>query len=371
VSAAADGEAAAPHWSVPVWFNNGGPERDVVVSTRIRLARNLANRKFPGRAPAREKQKIFQEVSAAFENAAKGHEVFELINFGQIGKLQQHILAEERVVSVDMLRGEGDRGVACDKSRRACVMINEEDHLRIQGMDSGFRTFELWDLANAIDDFLGKSLKYAYSERLGFLTSCPTNAGTGLRISYLMHLPGLVLTKAIDQILQGASQMGVSTRGFFGEHSDVLGNFFQLSNQATLGASEKEFIESTSGVIKEIIEHEREARQRLMKEALLEVGDKICRAYGLLCSARMLGFGELLNLTSAIRLGIECGLHTGHTVEDINTLVMICMPAHLQLYISGLKDAPDEPDAVRADVARVVFTSSGTKTRARTRKKTA
>ena len=363
---AAGGEAASHRRrGVPVWFDSSGPEGDVVVSTRIRLARNLAEHKFPGRAPAREKQKIFKEVSAAIEGASKLCGAFEVINFGQIGKLEQHILAEERVVSVDMLRGEGDRGVACDPSRRSCVMINEEDHLRIQGIDSGFRTFDLWELANAVDDALGKGLKYAYSERLGFLTACPTNAGTGLRISYLMHLPGLVLTKTIDQVLQGASQMGVATRGFFGEHSDVLGNFFQLSNQATLGASEAEFIESTSGVIKEIIGHERAARERLMNEAPLEVSDKVCRAYGILCNARMLSFGELLNLTSAIRLGIENGIYRYHTVDDINTFVMISMPAHLQVYIGGLKDPPGEPDAVRADLARAVFPQSttGRKTR--------
>jgi protein arginine kinase len=366
---AAGGEASGRRRGVPVWFDSSGPDGDVVVSTRIRLARNLAEHRFPGRASAREKQKIFKEVSAVFGGASKRGCAFEVINFGQIGKLQQHLLAEERVVSVDMLRGEGDRGVAFDPSKRSCVMINEEDHLRIQGMDSGFRTFDLWELASAVDDALGKGLKYAYSERLGFLTACPTNPGTGLRVSYLMHLPGLVLTKAIDQVLQGASQMGVATRGFFGEHSDVLGIFFQLSNQATLGASEAEFIESTSGVIKEITGHERAARQRLMKEAPLEVSDKVCRAHAILCGARMLGFGELLNLTSAIRLGIECGIYREHTVDDINTFVMICMPAHLQVYISGLEDTSDEPDMVRADLARTVFTKSATGRRVR--KKTA
>jgi len=370
VSAVAGRGASCRRKGVPVWFDRSGPEGDVVVSTRIRLARNLAEYRFPGRASTREKQKIFKEVSAVFEGVSTDSGGFEVINFGHIGKLQQHLLAEERVVSVDMLRGEGDRGVAFDRLRQSCVMINEEDHLRIQGIDSGFHTFDLWETASAVDDVLGKGLKYAYSERLGFLTACPTNSGTGLRVSYLMHLPGLVLTKAIDPVLQGASQMGVATRGFFGEHSDVLGNFFQLSNQATLGASEAEFIEATSGVIREIVGHERAARERLMKEARLEVSDKVCRAHAILCGARVLGFGELLNLTSAIRLGIECGLYTDHTVDDLNTFVMVCMPAHLQVYIGGLKeDPPGEPDVVRADLARAVFPQSTTGRK--TRKKTA
>jgi protein arginine kinase len=332
-----------------------GPDEDIVVSTRIRLARNLAAHKFPSRASARDKQKIFKEVSAVLGGASMPCGRFEVINFGRLRKLEQHFLVEERMVSVDMLKGEGERGVACDNSRKYCVMINEEDHLRIQGMASGFHTFDLWEMTSKIDDGIGKGLKYAYSDRFGFLTSCPTNSGTGLRVSYLMHLPGLVLTKAIDTALQGASQMGISTRGFFGEHSEVIGNFFQLSNRATMGASEVEFIESTSKVIREIIGHERAARERLLKDAKLEVADKVWRAHGMLGNARVLGFGELLNLTSALRLGIDCGLYEERTVEDINELIVICMPAHLQIYVSGRNSAAAEPDTVRADIVREVF----------------
>jgi len=340
---------------MPAWLDNMGPDEDVVVSTRIRLARNLAVHKFPARASARDKQKVFKEVSAALGGAAMPCGRFEVINFGRLRKLEQHFLVEERTVSVDMLKGEGERGVACDATRKYCVMINEEDHLRIQGMASGFHTFDLWDVTSKVDDCIGKGLKYAYSDRFGFLTSCPTNSGTGLRISYLLHLPGLVLTKAIDPVLQGASQMGISTRGFFGEHSEVAGNFFQLSNRATMGAAETEFIESTSKTIKEIIAHERTARERLLRDAKLELADKVWRAHGMLCNARVLGFGELLNLTSALRLGIDCGLYEERTVEDINRLVVACMPAHLRMSVGERAAAAIEPDVARAEAVQAVF----------------
>jgi len=338
---------------MPAWFGNNGPESDLVVSTRVRLARNLAAHKFPPHASTRDKQKIFKDVSSVFKDSM--YRDFVVINFGRLPKIEQYFLAEERRVSMEMLKGEGERGVICDLPGRFSVMINEEDHLRIQGMDSGFHTTDLWEVVDKFDSSIGTSVKYAYSERLGFLTACPTNSGTGLRVSYLMHLPGLALTKALDPVLQGASQMGIATRGFFGEHSDVVGNFFQLSNQATMGASEVEFIEATSKTIKEIISHERSARERLLKDAMPELCDKIWRAHGILSNARMLSVQELLNLMSAIRLGIDCEIYKDLTVDDINKIIMICMPAHLQVYTADKGDYEDL-DIARADVVRALLT---------------
>jgi len=342
---------------VPPWFDGGGPDSDVVISTRIRLARNLAGHRFPAHASIAEKDEIFDKTAESLRTPSRRKFVyeFEVINVGRIGKLQQHFLVEERTASISLIRGEGSRGVARDGGGKLSVMINEEDHLRIQGMDSGFRPKELWDTVSKADDSIGSVLKYAYSPRLGFLTACPTNSGTGLRVSCLVHLPGLVLTRTVDQVLQGASQMGVSTRGFLGEHSDILGNIFQLSNRATMGLSEVEFIEAASGTINEIIKHERAARERLMKDAKLEVGDKVSRALGILRSARMLGFAELLSMTSALRLGISCGLYDGYTEDDLNKIVLLGMPAHLQVYISGIEDAPADLDVARADLARAFF----------------
>ncbi|MDR2727888.1 MAG: hypothetical protein LBB56_02060, partial [Chitinispirillales bacterium] len=274
---------------LPVWFHSDGPHGDVVISTRIRLARNLEGRKFPSAASSRDKQKIFNEAASVMCGVPKGlfGSEFELVKFGRLRKLEQQFLIEERLVSVDLLRAQGERGVASENSRRVSVMINEEDHLRLQGMGSGFRTFEIWEKIDLLDDYIGSRLKYAYDGRLGFLTSCPTNCGTGLRLSCLMHLPGLVLTKSIDAVLQGASQMGCATRGFFGENSEIVGNFFQISNQATMGAHEREFIESTEKVIREVVSHERKSRERLLRDARLELSDKVFRSLGILSNARM------------------------------------------------------------------------------------
>jgi len=342
---------------LPVWFHNDGPHSDVVISTRVRLARNLEGRKFPRFASGRDKQKIFNEAAAVMSGVPKrlfGSE-FELVKFGRLRKLEQQFLIEERLVSADLLRGDGERGVASENERRISVMINEEDHLRLQGMDSGFRTFELFHKIDLLDDYIGNRLKYAYDGRLGFLTSCPTNCGTGLRLSCLLHLPGLVLTKAIDAVLQGASQMGCATRGFFGENSEVVGNFFQLSNQATMGAHEKEFIESTEKVIREVISHERKARERLLQDAHLELSDKVFRSLGILTHARTLSFSELLNLTSALRIGVECGIYEGISAEELNKMIMVCMPAHLHIHRS-LEEAETDLDISRADLVRNLLT---------------
>jgi len=342
---------------LPVWFHSSGPHSDVVISTRLRLARNLEGRKFPHTASARDKQRVFAETASVMAGVPKrlfGSE-FELVKFGSLRKLEQQFLIEERLVSADLLRVDGDRGVASENERRVSVMINEEDHLRLQGMDSGFRTFELFHKIDILDEYLGSRLKYAYNGRLGFLTSCPTNCGTGLRLSCLLHLPGLALTKSIDAVLQGASQMGCSTRGFFGENSEIVGNFFQLSNQATMGACENEFIESTEKVIREVISHERKARERLLRDAPLELGDKVFRSLGILTHARTLSFTELLNLTSALRIGIECGIYDGTGVEELNKIIMVCMPAHLHIHRS-LEEMETDLDISRANLVRDLLT---------------
>src|SRR5690554_1343121 len=322
---------------LPAWFDNDGPESDVVTSTRIRLARNLADHHFCYHAKTSERKKIFNEISDALKDSEKFSN-FELINFSGLNDLEQLFLVEERIVSADLLKVEGDRGVASDLTHRINIMINEEDHLRMQSIDSGFRPAGLWNIINKMDDELGSRLKFAFDPARGFLTCCPTNSGTGLRVSFLMHLPGLVLTKTIDAVLQGASQMGISTRGFFGEHSEVVGNFFQLSNQATMGAHEEAFLENTQRTINEVIRHERKARARIFKDAKLELTDKVYRAYGILLHARTLSVKECLNLTSALRFGVVSGLFKLITIEELNRITLMSMPAHLQKYRDSSMD---------------------------------
>jgi protein arginine kinase len=245
-------------------------------------------------------------------------------------------------------------------------MINEEDHLRLHSIDSGFKAEEVWYRINLLDDLLGHYLPYAYDSRRGFLTSCPTNSGTGLRVSFLLHLPGLFLTKTIDSVLLGASQMGISTRGFFGEHSEVVGNMFQLSNQATLGACEDDFLQHTRKIILEVITHERTARERILNDAVIELTDKVYRAWGILLYARMLTISEFLNLASALRFGINAGIFKEITIHQLNRMTLTIMPAHLQLFRQ--KTITEERyDYERADVLREFIASE--KIAEKTRKK--
>jgi protein arginine kinase len=337
----------------PAWFSGEGPESDVIISTRVRLARNLAGHRFPFRASLNERKKAFAEIWGALQRIPQ-YNVFDFINFTDLTELQREILVEERIVSPELLSRDGDRGVVSDSSRRINLMVNEEDHLRLQNMDAGYRPRALWEMLNIIDDVLGRSLAFAFESSRGFLTSCPTNSGTGLRVSFLMHLPGLVLTKTIDQVLQGAAQMGLAVRGFFGEHSDSVGNFFQLSNQATMGASENEFIEGTCGIIEKTVGFEREARKRILRDASLELSDKIFRSWGIMLHARTLRVDEFLNLASAVRLGIACGIFDLISADSLNRLTMLVLPAHLQAY--GKRIMNEEEQALsRAALVRAVF----------------
>ncbi len=335
---------------IPVWFSNSGPDADCVVSTRVRLARNLADHHFPAKASLLERKDIFEEIASAVEKVPECNDCTSL-NFSQLEKVDQQFLFENRVVSHDLIDADGDRGVICDQDSAIGIMINEEDHIRMQCMAAGCQPARIWELLSTLDDELGKQVQYAFDARRGFLTACPTNSGTGFRVSFLMHLPGLVLTKTIDSVLAGASQMGISTRGFWGEHSDVVGNFFQLSNQATMGANENEFLHATLDSIKKLIQYEHTARERILKDARIEIMDKVYRSYGILKYARTLAMDEFLNLASALRLGIECGILENMTVETLNRILLLSLPAHMELYYNK-KIPDDEKQCVRAKIVK-------------------
>ena len=341
---------------LPVWFCSTGPQADLVISTRVRLARNLSKYCFPYHAKPSERKKIFDDIAGVLQRN-KEFKAFSLINCAAISAIEQQLLLEERIVSPDLLKVEGDRGVAVENTGHTSIMINEEDHLRLHSIDSGFNAEEVWRRINLLDDLLGHYLPFAYEVRRGFLTSCPTNAGTGLRVSFLLHLPGLVLTKTIDSILLGASQMGISTRGFFGEHSEVIGNLLQLSNQATLGAGENEFLQHTQKIINEVITHERTARERILSDASNEIADKIHRSWGILLHARMLTMKEFLNLSSALRFGIDCGIFSELTIEQLNRITIAVMPAHMQ-HLRRVTMNTEQRHCARADLVRELIDST-------------
>ncbi|MCX7726136.1 MAG: hypothetical protein N2053_04735 [Chitinispirillaceae bacterium] len=331
---------------LPVWLSHRGSEGDVVISTRIRLARNIENHKFPYHATIEERKKIFNTIEAILSNK-KEFKPFSLINFFSIPSNEQRILLEKRYVSPELLNIEGDRGVAIEKEGYISVMINEEDHLRLNSIDAGLTLKEIWERLCKVEEKLGNYLPFAYDPKLGFLTNCPSNCGTGLRVSYLLHLPGLVLTKTIDQVLLAASEMGIATRGFLGENSTIIGNLFLLSNRATLGLSEEEFLGNSYKIISQIISSEREARERVFKEASLELSDKVYRAWGILLYAKMLSMEEFINLSSALRLGIDSGIFKELTTEELNLLTIEIMPGHLEKHYSK-KLTKDERHMLRA-----------------------
>ena len=340
--------------TMPPWLSGGGPESDVVLSTRVRLARNLAHHQFPARASLFERAKIFEEAAAAFKAPAECSS-FNPVSFGQLDKRQQRFLVEERLASAELAGAEGERGIIHDESRRVSVMVNEEDHLRIQSLDAGLRPLELWSVVDGIDDAVAMRLDYAFDSRRGFLTCCPTNAGTGLRVSFLVHLPGLVLTRSIDTVLHGAGRMGIAVRGFFGEHSAMAGNLFALSNSAAMGSTETAFLDNAHTVLKHVVEFERKARERLLADAHLQLLDKIHRSWGILCQAQLLGVDEFLNLASALRIGIECNLFDKCTRDELNRLTLFVLPAHVETYYNR-EMTNDECREARAELVRTFFT---------------
>src|SRR5437867_12862988 len=233
-------------------------------------------------------------------------------------------------------------------------MVNEEDHLRLQALRSGFALEAAWDLVATLDAELGQRLAFAFHPEFGYLTSCPTNVGTGLRASVLIHLPGLVLTKEISKVLQGLAQVGLTFRGLYGEGSEVVGNFFQLSNQTTLGKSEEELLDHLGKIVRQVVAYEEQARQVLLRDAPTIIEDKVWRAYGLLRHARSISFEETMNLLSGVRLGAGLNLIPGLSVYTLNKLLIFTQPAHLAA-LEGRSTGDPELPTVRATYVRRVL----------------
>jgi protein arginine kinase len=266
-------------------------------------------------------------------------------------QVERQILVERHLVSHELGDGSRPRGIMIANEERLSLMINEEDHLRLQSMASGFQLAEAWAVADAEDDALCEALDFAFSDEIGFLTACPTNAGTGLRASVLVHLPALVLLKEMPRVLKSIEQVGLNVRGLYGEHSQVMGNLFQISNQTTLGRSERESIESVERVTRQIVENEDRARERMMRDARVQIEDRIWRAYGTLRYCRRVETEEVINLCSAVRLGVALGLPGLCPLRVINELLVITQSAHLQRFAgAGLNG--DERDVFRAQVVR-------------------
>lgn len=314
------------------WLDASGPMSHLVLSTRVRLARNLSAHPFIGRNTDRERESILREVEgAARETAQLGSAArFRLDRLDQADRLLLH---ERHLVSRELAGLDADGrvryGAALLVQDRLGVLLNEEDHLRLQGLHSGFALDSAYAEVDRLDTELGRRLGFAFHPEFGYLTACPTNVGTGLRASVLIHLPGLVLTKEVTRVLQGLTQVGLTFRGLYGEGSEVVGNFFQLSNQTTLGKSEAELLDQLGKVVRQVMDYEEQARQVLMRSAPAIIEDKVWRAFGLLRYARSLSFEEAMNLLSGVRLGVGMRLLPGPGMYTLNKLLVHTQPAHL------------------------------------------
>ncbi len=313
------------------WLDASGEHADIVLSTRIRLARNVEGYAFATRARDGERLRVFAQVRDALPKVASlaGSALFRL---DELPMSDRALLHERHLVSRELacLDAIGTRsGAAVALGAGLGVMINEEDHLRLQVMRSGFDVFDALDAVTRLDRELGAVVPFAYHREFGFLTACPTNTGTGMRASVLIHLPGLVLTKEIGKVLNGLQQMGLTYRGLYGEGSEVVGNFFQISNQTTLGRSEGELAEDLSRIVRHVIQREHDARRVLWRDAGYIIEDKLWRAYGTLRFARSLTFDEAMNFLSGVRLAVGLKLVQGLSVYTLNKLLIYCQSAHL------------------------------------------
>jgi protein arginine kinase len=335
------------------WLRGTGPESDIVMCSRIRLARNLAEFPFTNRASRGEKAEIEALAKSAIRDAG-----LELIyqDVNSLSTLDRQFLVERQLISRELSAGEGPRGVAFNRQENISIMVNEEDHLRIQVMLSGLSLPEVWERINLLDDQLEEKLAYAYSPQLGYLTACPTNVGTGIRVGVMLHLPALVQTKQIDKFFRALQKINLVVRGLYGEGTQAFGDFYQISNQQTLGKSEQELIRNLSEVIPQIIQYERAARDALVKERRQHLHDQVSRAYGVLKTAHTISSEETMHLLSSVRMGINLGLIDDLEIPTVNELFIQTQPAHLQK-IKGSALEVDERNIERASYLRSRLTN--------------
>lgn len=334
------------------WINESGPYNGIVMSSRIRIARNIAGLPFPSIANQETSQKVVNMVkNSILESNSILSKDFDFIPLKNLSDVEKYVLVEKHLISPDLLERAEVAAALINHDEEISIMVNEEDHIRMQCIFPGFQLDKAWELLNKVDDIVEESIEYSFDENLGYLTSCPTNVGTGMRASVMMHLPGLVATNYINSVLHTISKVGLTARGLYGEGSEALGDVYQISNQVTLGPSEEEIISNINIAVRQIIENEKMARQALVQSNSLEFEDSIWRALGILTHARKLSLQEFMSMLSQVRLGVDMGIIKGIDVVMLNELMVKCQPAHLQAYI-GKEANAQELDVARADRVR-------------------
>ncbi|NMP22154.1 protein arginine kinase [Sulfobacillus harzensis] len=333
------------------WMNGHGPEGEIVLSSRIRLARNLAGVPFPHRMDDQQGQHMLEQVEHAVGQVEPGWGI-RFRQLDSLTPLERQLLMEKHLVSPLLIQNPiRYESVALDERESISIMVNEEDHLRIQVLLPGLQLDEAWQAANRLDDALEQHLDFAYDESRGYLTAWPTNLGTGLRASVMLHLPGLVMTRQASQVFTTLAQVGIVVRGLYGEGSEALGNIFQISNQVSLGLTEEELVHNLTVVAQQIVGRERNARQHLMSSAGLALADRVGRSWGILTNARVMTSDEALKLLSDVQLGSDLNLLEGPLPCTFSQLTLMTRPAYLQIE-AGRELSPVERDQIRAQTLR-------------------
>lgn len=341
---------------VGAWLGGEGPYADIVISSRIRLARNLDKFPFLSKATDSDRSQIYRVLMDSVSELELGKDTL-VVDIDDADEIDRQVLVERHLISRQHAEGEGTRGVAIANNEQSALMINEEDHLRIQGMRSGLQLAGLFEEVNRIDDQIAERVRYAFDEKWGFLTACPTNVGTGIRVSVMLHLPALKLTGQIEQMFRAAKEMHLAVRGLYGEGTDAIGDFFQVSNQTTLGRTEKEIVEEFgSEIIPRIVKFELGARDMLEKDRAPLLEDKIWRARGTLENARTMSSDETLFLLSHLRMGVNMGRCKDINLNQLNQLFLRSQPAHLQK-LEGRKLDGEERSVARARYLRSILNS--------------
>ena len=327
-----------------------GPHDRIVMSSRVRLARNLRGLPFPGWAKKGDRVRALDQIRPAVETLPQMANAFSQ-SMDNLASIEKQILVERHLISREHQAKSAGSGLVLNKEESLCVMINEEDHLRMQALRPGLQLRQAWVAIDQVDSELEKRLDYAFNNELGYLTACPTNIGTGIRVSAMLHLPGLVLAEQMNQIIQSVNKLGLAVRGLYGEGTEALGNVFQVSNQMTLGEAETDIVERLNKVLAQIIEHEENARGSLLEKKPKVVFNHIGRAYGILANAHSISSKESMNLLSLMRLGVDLGMFPGTDRSLIDELFIVTQPAHLQKQFSE-KLAAESRDLLRADMLR-------------------
>lgn len=332
------------------WMSWQGPRSEIAVSTRVRLARNLAGRKFPTHPDQSDRGAVLDEVRAAIESLPDGGN-FSWTELNGQTPLERRLLMERHLISRELADGSGPRAVAFNPDASLAVMINEEDHLRMQCLRAGLSIQEAFDAVNRLDDLLSARLSFAFSQTFGFLTACPTNVGTGLRVSVMLHLPALVMTRHIEKVFRAVYEMRMAVRGFYGEGTEAFGELYQISNQITCGRPEGDIIDDMTAAIGAIIHYEEKARADLAANGRGQLEDRVWRSWGLLRHARLMSSEEAMRHLSSLRLGLAMGVFSDLDPVEVERLFLYTQPAHLQR-LEGRELESGERDAARAKFLR-------------------